>query len=166
MTSLIISALLVCNLFLVPRDHAIYIATVEVTRSASQREAEVKIKVFTDDLQDVIRNYSSKYKPGAARDLISANGPLIAAYFQKNLAITINDELTTLEWVKGMHENDACFLQFSIGTPSAWEKLKVDGDFFCEVFADQSNVVTINNRDKRSFIRLTKSQPAYTFTFD
>ncbi|MEQ9403118.1 MAG: hypothetical protein RIM99_06015 [Cyclobacteriaceae bacterium] len=143
-------------------DHAIYISVVEINCNSTT----MKIKVFADDLRDVLRNYSDQYVRVPLSELAESNELLIDAYFNEKLEITINGEKIRTKLTGAKEENDAYFLLFSLEVRSDWKSMSIKGDYFAEVFADQSNVFTIECSGERLFARLTKTQPEQSFTFD
>lgn len=163
MVSFIASCFILSSLIASSDDHAIYIATVEIRASAA---AEVNIKVFADDLQDVLRNYEEKPLVLGDETALMANKQLIEAYFNEHLKVSLNELPKSLTLITGTKENDAFFISFQMNTPEVWQTLSIKGDFFMEVFPDQSNVFTVYKAEKKQFCRTTKSLTEYTFTFD
>lgn len=163
MVSFIASCFILSSLIASSDNHAIYIATVEIRASA---EAEVNIKVFADDLQDVLRNYEEKPLVLGDETTLIANRQLIEAYFNEHLKFILNNQRKSLIFMDGTKENDVYFLSFKMITPEDWQTLSIKGDFFMEVFPDQSNVFTVYQAEKKQFCRTTKSSTEYTFTFD
>lgn len=141
-------------------NHAIYLSVVEIT------ENSISIKVFSDDLRDVIRGYSDEYVGKGLEEFVSANQLIIDSYFSEYFKLAINGQSVKLKLTRAMNENDAYFLYFSFESPTEWKQVKVKGSFFTELFPDQSNVVTIKKNGKKYFARLTKSNPTYEITFD
>ena len=143
--------------------HAIYLSVVELTHA---KNSTLTVKVFTNDLQDVIRNYSAKYVPKSEDEFVAANRQLIEDYFQKNLLIKINEQRIQIQLKKAVQESDAHFLHFSVRTDLEWNNLEVTGAFFTELFPTQSNIFTLVHKEKKYFGRMTKSEPTYSVTFD
>lgn len=163
MASFIASCFLLISLIASSDNHAIYIATVEIRASA---EAEVNIKVFADDLQDVLRNYQEKSLIISDESALMANKQLIEAYFNEHLMISQNELPLSLKFISGSKENDAFFLSFQMNSSEVWRTLSIKGDFFMEVFPDQSNVFTVHQAGKKYFCRTTRSSTDHRFIFD
>lgn len=148
-------------------NHAIYISIVEINYSSTTKLANLQVKVFTDDLQDVLRNYSADYVAQPKEAFISNNRQLVEEYFNSNLKMEVNGELLLLKFDEARAEGDAHFLSFSLpNSQITWKSLKIEGQFFTELFPDQSNILNLKVDEKKYFARLTKANPNYTFTFD
>jgi len=143
--------------------HALYLSVVELTHSEIPT---LTVKVFTNDLQDVVRNYSTNYIPKPTDQFVVANRELINDYFKKNLVIQINGKKAQIQLGKTVQESDAHFLHFTVSTDPNWKSLEVTGAFFTELFPTQSNIFTLVHKEKKYFGRMTKSEPIYLVTFD
>ncbi len=152
-------------LFLLIPNHAVYISVVEVNHNSETLESFLSVKVFTDDLQNVIRNFNSDFAKASNEEFVNANKKDIIEYFSKHLIFAVNDKLQKMEFVSSVLVSDVYFLNFKFKSKSAWEKLEITADFFTEIFPDQSNVMTIKYAGEKYFARLTKSKPAYFIEF-
>lgn len=147
-------------------DHAIYIAVVELNHDSKKLESFLSVKVFADDLENVIRNFNSDFVRTDNDDFVEKNKQDIVKYFEEHLRFYVNDELEKVEFASSVSVGDTYFLNFKMKSASEWEKLQVTADFFTEIFPDQSNVVTVKNGEEKYFARLTTTKPSYLFTFD
>lgn len=144
--------------------HALYLSVVELTHGETSK---LTVKVFSNDLQDVIRNHNSaKYVAKPADQFVSANRQLIEDYFSENLKIQINEKKVPIRFEKGVQESDAHFLHFSVNANSEWKNVEVKGAFFTELFPTQSNIFTLIHKEKKFFGRMTKSEPTYSVSLD
>ncbi len=158
------SSVLLFLCLLVP-NHAIYISVVELNHDSEKQESFLSVKVFTDDLQNVIRNFNSEFNRAGIEQFVDANKEDIEKYFRQHLTFTVNDKLKELEFVSSVLVSDVYFLNFKFKSATDWKKLEIVADFFTEVFPDQSNVMTIKYKGEKYFARLTKSKPNYFVEF-
>lgn len=146
------------NAFHIP-PHALYISVVEITHSTASKKALISVKVFSDDLQDALKNHSETYIPGPLDQFAKMNRPLIEKYFNKYFQCSINKETTGLTLKKIEVENDAHFIYFEVVSPAIWDEIIIEAPFFMELFPSQSNIITIKNGENTSYLRLTKASP-------
>ena len=125
------------------------------------------IKVFADDLQDVIRAaYPGKSRPGHGAQFIADNGALIESYFQAHFLCRFNaGKAALLKWVSGKPENEVYWLKFALQTPERWRELVIKAPFFTEIFPAQSNVIQLLHGPDKRFARLTKNDDEVQFDF-
>ena len=143
--------------------HAIYLSVIEL-KNADQ--ATMTVKVFSDDLLDVLRNFNSSYDLKSPDQFNGINGEILMAYFNKNLTLKINGTVQKPTLNKIEKETDAHFLYFDLNMSSDWKNVEVIGSYFTELFPSQTNVLTVINNEKKQFARLTQSKPNFKITFD
>jgi len=121
-------------------DHGIYLSVSEVSLSKSQ--SLIKIKIFLDDFENILRFYN---KGKLSSTDICAKESLILSYFTKNMPIKINDKYIKLQWSGCEKIGDSLALHFSFDNPSDGKELKIKATFFTELFPSQQNIIQIKN---------------------
>jgi hypothetical protein len=121
-------------------DHGIYLSVSEVSLSKSQ--SLIKIKIFLDDFENILRLYN---KGKLSSTDICAKESLILSYFTKNMPIKINDKYIKLQWSGCEKIGDSLALHFSFDNPSDGKELKIKATFFTELFPSQQNIIQIKN---------------------
>jgi hypothetical protein len=119
-------------------DHGIYLSVSEVSLSKSQ--SLIKIKIFLDDFENILRLYN---KGKLSSTDICAKESLILSYFTKNMPIKINDKYIKLQWSGCEKIGDSLALHFSFDNPSDGKELKIKATFFTELFPSQQNIIQI-----------------------
>ena len=146
-------------------EHAIYIAVIELSHQPNHDKAELQVKAFTDDLQDVLKN---KFRRGfvLADELTQGDDfKKTEAYFENHLKFVINGLPGSYKLNKITRENDSHWLYFTLNAPRNWQKLEIKADFLMELFPQQSNIFQLKEGEKRLFYRLTIDQKSQTITF-
>lgn len=145
-------------------DHAIYIGVVQVEHRQGEKTAQIKVKVFEDDLRDAVRAaFPDEYRPGPIADFCTTHRVQIERYFRQHLQCRINNKPAGLQFISGRLEQDVYLLQFSFSCPEQWESSSIQADFFMELFPTQSNVLHLQHRQEKRFTRLTRQQPGVTY---
>jgi hypothetical protein len=121
-------------------DHGIYLSVSEV--SLSKNKSLIKIKIFSDDFENILRLYN---KGKLSSTDICAKESLILSYFTKNMPIKINDKYIKLQWSGCEKIGDSLALHFSFDNPSEGKELKIKATFFTELFPSQQNIIQIKN---------------------
>ena len=87
---------LFCFLWVSPTyNHALYVSVIDVEQDENSKKCEVILKVFSDDLQNSIRNFSSEYQQYPTESFVKPNQNLIEKYFNTYIEIRINGEEKT-----------------------------------------------------------------------
>lgn len=137
--------------------HTVYVSTLEID------EQQMRIKVFTDNLQDAIRNDSKSFRPSTEADFPADNRLAIEAYFRKKIELEINGQAIGFSLKEATLERDSYWITLSLNSHEKWKSCRLKADYLMELFPDQYNVVKVNN-GKRQFFRLNKDKPSCEFT--
>ena len=121
-------------------DHGIYLSVSEVSLSKVKNQSLIKIKIFSDDFENILRLYN---KGKLSLTDICAKESLILSYFTKNMPIKINDKYIKLQWSGCEKIGDSLALHFSFDNPSDGKELKIKATFFTELFPSQQNIIQI-----------------------
>ena len=147
-------------------DHAIYLAVIELDHGGGGPSAQATVKVFTDDMQDALRNaFGEEFRAVGEADFCVRLSGQAGAYFAEHFTCRINGRPAPLTLKNCTLEGDVYLLQFDMECPERWEKLEVEADFFMELFPTQSNVLSILHGEERGFFRLTKKDPVASIIF-
>lgn len=121
-------------------DHAIYVSVLEI------ESQQIKVKVFSDDLNDALRNDSSS----------------VEEYFQKKIKLRINEQSINFNLKAVSEEGESQWITFEMEAPSGWNSFYLKADYLMELFPDQTNVVKVMDKSTRYF-RLSQSNPSCSF---
>ncbi len=146
-------------------SHGIYISVVEIDHRNIAENAAVRLKVFTDDLENALRN---KYKKSFT--LIGKNGcntydDDIEDYFRKHLNLRVNTGAIDITLDSCEENGDSLWLTFSTSAKGDWSTVEVKADYFMELFPAQSNVVSVYYGEQKLFLRLTVDKKSDQLTF-
>lgn len=140
--------------------HAIYISVVEVSYLQESEEVAITIKVFTDDLEDAIRNHSSRISLSNCVEGREA----IVNYLRKTFALSTSSKNIALSWVTCENTEDSIWIILK-GTASEFVEVGVRANYFFELFPTQTHVISIRSDDQKQFIKLTKTKQEGSVTF-
>lgn len=147
-------------------SHALYLSTSKMVLDENQKEIEIQIKVFSDDLQTALIHHSNEKKIDAIADIGTKNLPQIKSYFQKHLKL--NKINSNLKWAMNLEEISADY-QESIYLLTAIYKdhsdetknalvFEIQADYLMEIFPTQSNVIHLSYKEQDFFLRLKKNK--------
>ena len=146
-------------------DHAFYIAVIEINHTAHAKEAELTVKVFSDDMCDALRNASQSAEAVEPEQVCTKYAEELADYFAGHLSLYLNANPTQLK-LNGCEEiGDTYQLSFSMACPEEWDELRITADFLMELFPTQSQMVHIAHNGNTITARLTAKHKSHTVTF-
>jgi hypothetical protein len=161
--TLILSLLLTTKYCLTSEEHAIYIALIEIEDLEKEDSLQVRIKVFTDDLENALRT-SPDYQSASESIFCEINRMAINQYFKDHLLIRLNDGVQALEYLRGEWIGDTYWLSFNIRR-TKWDDLYIDADFLMEIYPTQQNIVTVNRNGIKKSCRLNLRKSSCTLNY-
>lgn len=124
--------------------HGIYLSVTEISPSKDQKQINLKIKIFPDDLENVLRLFEKgQYN---STELCSKEKSILA-YFSKNLGVKMNQKWVRLKWSGCKKTGDSLELFFFIPQQEPLNKIEIKATFFTELFAAQQNIIQIKASD-------------------
>ena len=146
------------SMYSLSEDHAIYISVIEF------HGKELKVKLFTDDLQDAIRNDNSSFQPSDVKSFCRVNKTPIESYFMKKLKIMVDGKAASIRLRESKLEGDSDWILFDMNSNEEWRTLSITASHFMELFPTQTNIIKVIG-SKQRFCKLTSSNPTCSIDF-
>lgn len=143
-------------------EHAIYLSLTEI--AIEEDTSSLRVKVFSDDLQNALRNFGGSYQHQNLENFFGLNQPLAAQYFQEHLQIRIDGIPVALSLKSHSIENDAHFITFHFPSRDMPEKIQIKADFLMELFPTQTNVIKVQLNQEHKYLKCTKGAERQTLT--
>jgi hypothetical protein len=124
--------------------HGIYLSVAEISQSKDQKQINLKLKIFPDDLDNVLRLFEKGLYQSA--DICSKEKSILT-YFSKNLWINVNHKSARLHWSGCKKVGDSLELTFYIPQKEPLKSFELKATFFTELFAAQQNIIQIKTPD-------------------
>ena len=146
-------------------NHGIYLSVVEIIHEAGQKKARLSVKIFTNDLEDALKNaFQKKFKIDTIQSCNSYKNE-IESYFKSHLSLLINQSEVSIFFEKCEKNGNSLWVYFKLDSPEKWDEIKVKADYLMELFPTQSNIVSIKNGNKKRFAKLSIDKPSTTEKF-
>lgn len=131
-------------------NHAIYLSMTEIELRPGEKGV-IQIKVFSDDLQNALKNYSHTYQSAGLNQYFEKNRGLAERYFQTHFRLSMNQKKVDF-WLSDFRiENDAHFITFHFKAIPNLTTISLEADFFMELFPTQTNVVKVNREGNNPY---------------
>lgn len=145
-------------------NHAIYVSVVEIEQLNAQRGA-LRVKVFYDDLEASIRNYSGTSVDFADEITCDSQANILKEYFSEHLKVQIQNSAIDYDFIRCEKNGESIWLEFDFTTMEEWTLVTIQSDYFMELFPTQTNVFTVSSLLGKKMFRLTKSETSYEISF-
>jgi hypothetical protein len=146
--------------------HPLHISVTEIAFDEKEKELEIIMRVFTDDLETSIR----ATRKDETIDILSPKGTstdqLIQEYILPHLAVTLDGKLQNLNYLGHEEEGQALLCYIQVSNVKKWKTIGVRNDAMMEIYDDQSNLINVTVEGEVRSLRLLKNEPSGKITFN
>lgn len=135
--------------------HPFHVSVTEISFNDNNKHLEINIRIFTDDLEDVLEQYGN-----ADPDLFNSfKEPMVQAllksYLESNFVIKENDKKLDLDFVGAEEDGDVIWCYMESKRVRNPESIWVRNSLLLDLFDDQINLVHLiigkNTRSTKYF---------------
>jgi len=146
--------------------HPLHVSVTEIEYDEKEKELEIVMRMFTDDLENSIR--ADAHLP----ELDLLNPPsghtteaLVKKYVLARLQITLDGKVQKLNFLGIEKDDDAVTAYIQVSQVKRWKTITVLNSVIHETYDDQSNIVHITLGGTVRSLRLMRNNPSGTITF-
>ena len=150
-------------IFLIYLIHPIYISTSEII--LNNNNAEVKIRIFRDDLEDGLRLFHGKSISIDTNQKLKKESKEIDRYIQSKFKLSIDKSKINISIINYQLINDLVEISFSFKSELRIDNISVTNNILFDVYRVQKNVTLINFENQTKSHIFSFSDREKTFTY-
>lgn len=144
--------------------HAFYVSVTDLVYEVDNDALKIQVKIFTNDLEDEIRNYSGD--PINLQDGISiVEETRVYSYISNKIALSGDDKSILMIKESCKVEGDAVFTLFQAELKEIPNKLSIKNELLLDLFPTQTNIIRLKNGQNQKMLKLNKSAKLGEFSF-
>lgn len=143
--------------------HPIHVSVTEIALDEKERELEIIVRIFVDDLETSIRNANDQPElklPGPSTD------QLVWKYLEPRFRISLDGRVQQIKYLGHEIEGDAILCYIQVSNVKKWNEIEVMNSMITELYDDQSNLVHVTVSEKVKSLRLMRDNPSGKLMFD
>ena len=146
--------------------HPYYVNVVELDYNAAEKNMEISVRIFTDDLEKTLRqNY-----PGTKVDLIQpaskpAMDSLLKKYISSKLAVALNSKACAMQYVGYEQVEESIWTYFEIPYALPVKKVQLHNSLLYEYKKEQINMQHVVVNGKRQSYKIDNPKADVSFDF-
>jgi len=146
--------------------HPFFVSMTDMNYNAKDKELEVSVRIFTDDLENSIR----KYHPGIKVDVIHpANqqqmNQFVNEYIQKHLQLNINGSLVQMAFAGYEQQSESIWSYFEVKNVGTIKKLDVTNNILHDYNTNQINMLHVMVGSNEQNYKLDYPDKSTSFSF-
>jgi hypothetical protein len=139
---------------ILPFFHATYIGVVEILAEKHHKHFEVRVKLFTDDLEEAIRVETGNGVLLRSQSQLVQHATLINNYVYNHLDINIDNQPVPLTFIRSVNDGETTFLFYRGNKQGLTDRVCVTTDLLMAAFPTQNNIVRLHIDSNERYIRL------------
>ena len=146
--------------------HPFFVSMTDMNYNAKDKELEVSVRIFTDDLENSIR----KYHPGIKVDVIHpANqqqmNQFVNEYIQKHLQLKINGGPVQMAFAGYEQQSESIWSYFEVKNVASIKKLDITNNILHDYNTNQINMLHVMVGSNEQNYKLDYPDKSTTFGF-
>lgn len=146
--------------------HPFFISMTDINFNAKDKELEISVRIFTDDLENTIRKYHSNIKidilnPADQKQMDS----FVNDYIQKHLQFQLNGKPVPLAFVGYEQQKESIWAYFEVKDVTAVTKLSITNSLLQDYNTSQINMMHVQVGDKEKSDKLNYPDTDAFFVF-
>ncbi len=140
--------------------HPLHVSVTEIAYDEKERELEIIMRIFTDDLETAIRARNNQPDLDLLNPATSTTNNLVKEYVLERFSVTLDGKRQALNFLGTQPEGDAllCFIQ--VRSVKKWKTIEVVNSVITETYDDQSNLVHVTVGSAVRSLRLMRNNPS------
>lgn len=145
--------------------HPLFVSVVDIKHNAKNKNVEISIRIFTDDLESTLRkNYKQNVDLATGSAKADVN-KVVSNYIQSKLHLTIDNKQQTLKYIGYEIQKESVWIYAELVDVTTIKTLNVNCNLLYEFQEKQSNIInaTVNGIEKN--YKLDYPNSIVTFTW-
>jgi hypothetical protein len=147
--------------------HPMHVSVTEIQLDEKDKELEIMMRVFIDDLELTLRNKLNQpemdileLKNGMTVDQLAGD------YLKDHFKVSLDNKPQKTAYLGHEREGEAFIFYVQVSNVKKFKTIQIFNDIITELHEDQSNLVHVTVKDKVRSLRLTRDTPTDKLTFD
>ena len=145
--------------------HPIFVSVTEINHNAANKSLEISCKIFTDDLEQTLRQQNK-----IRVDLLNpaskqAMNVLVNNYIQKHLQLKVDDKAVVLEFVGFEQQEEGIISYFEVKNMATVKKLDITNTILYESRPQQMQIIHVMVNGERKSSHLDNPDEKASFLF-
>lgn len=138
--------LIICTSF----KHPLYISTININHNAKDKNIEISVRAFTDDVEAAIKNIAKQNIDVSNKQQQASNDKLVANYLEQKVKISVNSQAKSLHYVGFEIQKESIWIYAEITGVASLKTLDINANWLYEFTQKQSNIISAiaNGKEK------------------
>ena len=147
--------------------HPLHVSVAEIEYDEKEKELEIMMRIFVDDLENAIRLQQNKNDLDILNPPVgSSTDKLISSYVLSHFKIDLDNKVQIIRYLGQEEEGEAVVCYLLVSNVKNLGAIEITNDILCELFDDQSNLVHVTSGEIVKSVRLVRNKPTARLSFE
>jgi len=145
--------------------HPFFVSMTDINYNNKEKELEISVRIFTDDLENTIHKYhSEKIDILHPPDIKQMNG-FVNDYIEKHLQLQVNGSPVKMSFLGYEEQSESIWSYFEVKNISNVQSLNITYSLLHDYNANQVNMIHVKANDKEYSTKLDYPNTSASFSF-
>ncbi|HET9053154.1 MAG TPA: DUF6702 family protein [Cyclobacteriaceae bacterium] len=146
--------------------HPLHISVTEMVWDEKEKELEIMLRIFTDDLELAIRNAKQDDRLNVLTASKTTIDALAWEYLQPRLALAVDGKGVPLKYLGHEAAEDVLVFYIQVQPVKKIATIDITNAVLTEYYDDQANIVNVTVNTKTKSLRLVRNNPSGSLSFE
>jgi len=145
--------------------HPFFVSMTDINYNNKEKELEISVRIFTDDLENTLRKYySMQIDILHPSDIKQMNG-FVNDYIEKHLQLNVNGSPVQISFLGYEQQSESIWSYFEVKNINNVQKLNITNSLLHDYNTNQVNMIHAKANDKEYTIKLDYPNTLASFSF-
>ncbi len=145
--------------------HPFFVSVIDVNHNAKEKSLEISVRIFTDDLETVLKNQTHTSVDLTKATDKAKNDKLIAEYIHNKMQFKIDGKAIQLNYIGYEIQSESSWCYFEVINIPSFKKLDVNCNLLYEWQAQQMNIFHVKENGVEKSYKLDNPKTQAVFDF-
>lgn len=146
--------------------HPLHLSVTEITLDEKEKELEIMLRIFTDDLELAIRETKSDAQLNLLNPVTTTTDKLAWEYIQPRFKLLADGKAQAVKYLGHETDEDVLIFYIQVRPVKKFTTIEITNSILTELYEDQANLVNITVKDETKSLRLMRNNPSGKLSFD
>lgn len=146
--------------------HPLHISVTEITLDEKEKELEIMIRIFTDDLELAIRNAKKDTDLNLLNPSNTTTDKLVWEYLQPRFKLIADGKIQTVKYLGHETDEDVLIFYIQVQPVKKFTTIEITNSIITEFYDDQANLINMTVKDETKSLKLMRDNPSGKLSFD
>ena len=145
--------------------HPFFVSMTDINYNGKEKELEISVRIFTDDLENTLRKYHSENIDVLHPTDIRQMNDFVNDYIEKHLQLQVNGSPVQMSFLGYEEQSESIWSYFEVKNINDVQKLNITNSLLHDYNTNQVNMIHAKANDKEYSTKLDYPNTSASFSF-